>query len=66
MHDCSALCTPNADGCTDTVKSIATNVVALAVAAATVITGGSIDLIDLIKNMGGLAIDLANGICARP
>lgn len=66
MHDCTALCTPTADGCTDSVKSIAVNVVALAVAAATAITGGQVDMLQIIKNLGGLAIDLANGICARP
>ncbi len=42
------------------------NVVALAVAAATVITGGQVDVLQIIKDMGGLAIDLANGICAKP
>jgi len=48
------------------VKSIATNVVGLAVAAATAITGGRVDIVQIVKDMGGLAIDLANGICAKP
>jgi hypothetical protein len=38
--DCSALCTDTADACTDQVKNIAVNVVALAVVTATAITGG--------------------------
>lgn len=64
--DCSALCTDSADGCTDTVKSIVTNVVALAVAAAVAISGGEVDMVKIIESLGGVAIDLANGICERP
>ena len=64
--DCSALCTDTADACTDQVKNIAVNVVALAVIAAAAITGGEIDIIKVVENLGGLAIDLANGICAKP
>ncbi len=44
-HDCSALCTDQADGCTDTVKDITVNVVALAVAAAVAETGGKVDIV---------------------
>ena len=47
-HDCGALCTPSADVCTDTVKGIAENVVSLAVAAATVAAGGSVDIPSII------------------
>ncbi|TNV86038.1 hypothetical protein FGO68_gene9976 [Halteria grandinella] len=64
--DCSALCTDSADGCTDTVKSIVTNVVALAVAAAVAATGGQVDIVKIIESLGGVAIDLANGICEKP
>lgn len=65
-HDCGALCTPTADACTDTVKGIAENVVSLAVAAATVAAGGSVDIPSIIQNLGGLAVGLANGVCERP
>ena len=64
--DCSALCTDTADGCSDQVKSIVTGVVALAVAAAVAATGGKVDMVEIIKSLGGLAIDLAQGICAAP
>lgn len=65
-HDCGALCTPNADACSESVRSIVNNVVQLAVAAATAATGGSVDIVSIIQNLGGLATDLANGICQRP
>ena len=48
------------------MKNIAVNVVALAVIAATAITGGDVDIIKIVESLGGLAIDLANGICAKP
>lgn len=48
------------------MKSITSNVVALAVAAAVAATTGAIDIVQIIKNLGGLAIDLANGICEKP
>ena len=62
--DCSALCTDTADACTDQVKNIAVNVVGLAVIAAAAIAGGEIDITKLVESLGGLAIVLANGICA--
>lgn len=64
--DCSALCTDTVDACTDQVKSIVAGVTALAVAAAAAIVGQKIDIMELIKSMGGLAGDLAQGICERP
>ena len=64
--DCSALCTDTADLCTDSVKGIATNVVALAIIAAGAILGKDIDMMALIESLGGLAIDLAAGICQKP
>jgi len=41
--------------------------VAAAVAiAAAVVSGGTIGIMDIIKSLGGIAIDLANGICEKP
>ena len=48
------------------MKGITISVVALAVAAATAATGGQVDMLEIIKSLGSLAINLANGICEKP
>ena len=68
-NDCSALCTDSTDDCTDSVKNIGINVVALAVAAATAATEGQFDMLQIIENfignLGGVPIDLANEFCEK-
>lgn len=62
-----ALCVDSADACSDFAKSTATNAVTLAVAiAATVLSGGTIGILQIIQSIGGMAIDLANGVCDKP
>lgn len=62
-HDCGGLCTDSADKCTDSLKSIITNVEAMAVQIAAAASGEKLDMAALIKAIGGTAIDLANAIC---
>jgi hypothetical protein len=53
--------------CTDFAKSVANNAVTAAVAiAAAVLSGGTIGIMQIIQSLGGVAIDLANGICETP
>ena len=62
MSDCSALCTPTSDGCTDSVMAIVESVVALVVAIAAACTG-VVDIMAIITSLGSIAEDLAYGLC---
>ena len=62
-----ALCVDSPELCTDFAKSVATNAVTAAVAiAVAVLSGGTIGIMQIIQSIGGVAIDLANGICETP
>ena len=62
-----ALCVDSADKCTDFVQNIVQSaVVAVAAVAATVLSGGTIGVMQIIQSLGSIAIDLANGICEKP
>ena len=62
-----ALCVDSPDLCTDFAKSVASNAVTAAVAiAAVVLSGGTIGIMQIIQSLGGVAIDLAAGICETP
>lgn len=63
--DCGALCVDSSDACTDQVKNITTSVVYMALEIAAAATG-DIDIMALIKSIGGVAIDLAKGLCEVP
>jgi len=41
-------------------------VVALAIQAVIAAGGGKVDIKKIIESLGGIAIDLANGICEHP
>ena len=66
MHTCGALCTESADTCSSSVKNIVTNMIALSVAVAGAVLGMQIDIIGIIKSLGGTALELANAICDKP
>ncbi len=62
-----ALCVDSSDACTDFAKSMAESVITGAVAvAAVVLTDGAIGITEIIKSLGSVATDLANGICDAP
>ena len=62
MHDCGALCTASSDDCTSSVEEIVADVTALAVAIAVAVTG-DIDVIEIIEDIGQVALDLADSTC---
>ena len=65
-NDCSALCTDSTDSCTNSVKNISSNLVALAVSAATAGTGGkSFEMLHIIENSSAVPIYLGNEICEK-
>ena len=62
-----ALCVDSSDKCTDFVQGIVGSaVVAVAAIAATIVSGGTIGVMQVIQSLGSIAIDLANGICEKP
>lgn len=65
-HACGALCTDSPDDCTASVKNIVGGVFSMAAIIAAGIAGGAIDVVGLIKAMGGTAWELANSICEPP
>ena len=67
MTDCTALCTPTADKCTGEVQSIVKSVVAIAIdVALAAVTGSPINIMDIVKQAGDLALELADAVCVVP
>lgn len=65
-HNCGALCTDSQDQCTDSLKSMVSNVFTLAEVTAKAALGQKIDIVEILKDTGSVAIDFANAVCDPP
>ena len=61
------MCVDKSDECTDDIKDIVSNISGLAdEIAKQASAGGKIDVLAIIKDMGGSALALSYGLCANP
>ena len=59
------MCVDKADECTDDIRDDVGNIITLLEISKQASSGGKIDVLAIIKNMGGAALALSYGLCAN-